>query len=94
MEESIVSAYTEHDEEQSWRYDIDKYTDCDFECFKCILRLIQALLRREPEKRISAWEAAGLIELTDHRRRKFEDPDEHGSESGQGDQEDEEYSID
>lgn len=66
--QSLFSTYTDDDEEVSWKYERDEYTDYDFQCLKCILRPMQELLRHEPEKRISAKEAADLIEWTDHRR--------------------------
>lgn len=81
--QSLVSTYTDEDEEKSWKYDQDEHTDYDFECLKCLLRPMQELLRHEPESRIAAKEAADLIEWTDHRRVKPEHPDEYGGESGQ-----------
>ena len=78
--QSLVSTYTDSNEETSWKYDQDEYTDYDFECLKSILGPMQELLRHEPERRISARAAADLIEWTDHRRVKSEDPDEHDDE--------------
>lgn len=50
---------------------------------KSILGPMQELLRHEPETRISAREAAGLIEWTDHRRIKPQNSDEHEDEPDQ-----------
>lgn len=77
-----MSTYTDEDEEKSWKYDPDEHTEYDSECLKCLLRPMQELLRYAPESRISAKEAAGLIEWTDHRRVKPGQPDELGSEVG------------
>lgn len=77
-----MSTYTDEDEEKSWKYDPDEHTDYDFECLKFLLRPMQELLRYESESRISAKEAADLIEWTDHRRVKSELSDEHGDNPG------------
>lgn len=81
--QSLVSTYTDEDEEKSWKYDPDEHTDYDFECLKCLLRPMQELLRHDPENRISTKEAADLIEWADHRRVKPENQGQHGGESGQ-----------
>ncbi|KAG8165946.1 hypothetical protein KVR01_004498 [Diaporthe batatas] len=66
--QSLFKTYTDDDEDVSWKYERDDHTEYDFECLKSILLPMQQLLQHEPEKRISAKEAAHLIEWTDHRR--------------------------
>lgn len=81
--QSLLSTYTDEDEEFSWKYEKYQYTDYDFECLKSVLRPMQELLRHEPEKRISAEEAAALIEWTDHRRIDSKHMDEQKEEPDQ-----------
>lgn len=62
--------------------------DCtkdDYEALRCLLSVMEGLMQHEPEKRISAEEAAASIHWIDHWRDL--DSEQSNEESGQEDSE-------
>lgn len=53
-----------HEEDE---YQVDEYSDHDFESLRAIPLTISALLKWEPESRISAQQALSLIQWVDYR---------------------------
>ncbi|KAK3329241.1 kinase-like domain-containing protein [Apodospora peruviana] len=85
---AIIKTCEEPEDEK--RYADDEYSPYDYQALRNIQKVIEGLLRYQPEERVSAKEAAGYIEWNDHRRADSWNEDDGQEEEEHSEEEEEE----
>lgn len=81
--------------EKNEQYANSEYAEDDYQALRCLLNVLNGLLKHEPEKRISAREALAGIDWIDHwREERWGDGGDEGSETSLGDDESRPQAID